>query len=492
MKLKLRYLSDSVIPRFYYAANDSIIGLKISSDVKYTTLFVNINTPINFIPFIFYDGSTADLNDYTRASSRRQSAELDALGAQFMYFIELQDSYWLSGACASIGWTDGSPYDYITHKEIPYLVQSLCEQGLTASSTDKYVYVNWHEDSREFVLYGGYTGPDGLVAASEHTKLVRTMGQLFNGGTGYDGISFYGLKHYFPGVAWGMYNAPRWTYYFGNDVGQYANIWNVSPEQTTQFINHAADVFISDPELVDSIDMLMPSVYSVINSPELNRVHSEQATRLCTAINTKLKAQNKKPKLIIPFITPLYLTSHTLRPYEITIGDSSAPATKYIPPYSFMTNDDMSYETIEPIIENEADGMIIWLSSSYREKQILGRDPKQSEDVPLGEEASWRMGPTAGITNPWSMKSVSRQAISAYENYTRGVCMGITGSRWWWATEVSGATFTPAEWLPLSTNKTAPAAGATSGITAQAMVERILEDSKKRAINVFKTVWDAS
>jgi hypothetical protein len=134
---------------------------------------------------------------------------------------------------------------------------------------------------------------------------------------------------------------------------------------------------------------------------------------------------------------------------------------------------------------------MIWLSNAYRSRQILGRAQSTTEDVAPGTINGPTYSPSEIIPIPYSYKSTSRQAISAHENYIKGVCMGVTGNRWWWSTEVPGSTaLIPKEWLPLSTNKAYPTAGATSGITAIQLVERILEDVKTRTINIFNDLVD--
>ena len=486
MKVKVQEISQIVVPK--YVTNGNILTLKVSDKFKNLILPVKITPPfiskLNFL--LFYDGITGD-GSYTVVEGRKQSAEFNSLGAKFMPFLQLSDSYYLDPT-RTTGWTAGSPYYYVTSKEIPFLVQSLVQQGLTASS-DAYVYINWWEDERDFILYGGYTGPVGQTAAAEHALLSKTMASIIVGGTGSDGSTFFGLKHYFPNVKWGYYNQPKWPYYFGNDVYP-ANIWYQEKiGGITAILNHAADVFLSATDLVNAIDMLMPDVYSAINSQKLNRKRTEQAVSLCKIINNKLVQQGKTPKLIIPFISPIYLTEQTGTPYTINNYEPVFPNDQYTPPDTIMLDDDMLYEQIDPLVYSKSDGATIWVGAAYRAKQILGRGiTGMDEDVPWGTQ-SWRLGPTAGVTSPWSYKSTSRQAISAYYNYINGVCMGITGNRWWWRAGPETETYTPIEWLPLSTNKAYPATGCTSGITATHIVETILEDTKRRTINNFIQSW---
>jgi hypothetical protein len=496
VQVKIKQTTQTIIPK--YVTNGNILTLKITDQFKYLTL------PVKIIPLqidrsnqflIFYDGITADFANYSFTSldqpvtdGRRASQQYDGLGARYMPYLMLSDPYYLDPT-RQTGWTSGSPYDYVTKKEILGLVQCLVGQGIT-STTDCYAYINWHEDSRVFLLFpasgDGYTGPANETQSQQRTILARTMASVLVGGTGSDGITFNGLKSYFPLVKWGFANHPSWPFYFdGGDVYP-SNVWDISEAQKNQIMNHSADVFIRDPEFIDAIDMLMPHAYSPVNNRRFVRKHSEHVVELCKIINQKLVAQGKTPKKIIPFSSPIYLTSQTGYPYTIFNYEPVFPNHQYVPPDTIMLDSDIQYEQADPLVRSGADGTIIWLSTAYRSRQILGRPQYTTEDVPWGE-AAWRRGPTAGITNPWSSKSTSRQAVSAHENYIKGICMGVTGNRWWWAGEVPGATtYTPIEWLPLSTNKAYPAAGATSGITAVEIVQRVLEDVKVRAINMFK------
>lgn len=496
MKVKIQEITNKVTPKYVFDGVKSIFSLKIIDGFKWLTLPVKIISPQidrskQFL--IFYDGITADSATYPFTSldqlvtdGRAPSSVYESMGARFMPYVQLADPYFLDQT-KTAGWTSGSPYNYITKKEVLGLVQSLVLQGIT-STTDGYVYVNWHEDSREFILFpsgNGYTGPANATETQQHTILARTMASVLVGGTGTDGITFNGLKYYFPQIKWGFSDQPKWPFYFGSDVYP-ANIWQISDAQKTQIMNHAANVFLSDPELVDAIDMLMPHAYSPVNNRNFVRRHSEHVVELCKIINNKLVEQGKAPKKIIPMSSPIYLTSQTGYPYTVFNYEPAFPNHQYVPPDTIMLDSDIIYEQADPLVRSGADGTIIWLSNAYRSRQILGRPQSTTEDIPWGD-ASWKIGPTMGVTNPWSPKSTGRQAISAHENYIKGICMGITGNRWWWANELPGVTtHTPVEWLPLSTNKAYPTAGATSGITAAEVVQRVLEDVKTRTINIFK------
>lgn len=459
---------------------------------------------------LFYDGITGSTmnSDGTflynnTQDGRLPSGALDALGARFMVSLSLTDPYFMSGSIANIGWTSGSPFDYITSKEIPYFVQSLVNQGVTTSSTDRYCYINWTEDSREFMLFRGYTGPSGPTEISNHKLLSQTMAKILIGGTGSDGSTFFGLKHYFPGIKWGFYAEPPWPIYFGSGSlkdTRPENIWAATDAERTAYIDHAANVFISDPELMDALDMLMPSCYSTHNAPEINVEHNKQNIRLCNAINDKWIAQNptKLKKLIIPFISPIWFTEASSTRYCIGdafgtrgVNSDALPPRKYVPPHTIGTQSDIRYEAIEPILKEGADGALLWMSTAYRARQIVGRPAFTSEDTILGGYGVTSSCAGGGPTMPWSQKTCARQALNTYKHYIEGICMGITGTRWWWATEASGSTqFTPTVWLPLNTNKADGAVGSTTGMTGFNMVVEVLEGLKRDTLITFKTVWD--
>jgi len=506
MKIKVREILNTIIPKYVYTGTKNIFNLNVTDKFKYLTLSVRITAP--FIDrstrfLLFYDGVTADSATYPFATSltglttegRLPSATYEAMGAKFMPFVLLSDPHFLDPT-RTAGWTAGSPYDYVTKKEISGLVESLVLQGVT-KDTDCYAYINWHEDSRDFILFPnsgvnvGYTGPANATQTQQHTILARTMASVLVGGTGTDGITFNGLKTYFPNVKWGFADHPKWAYYFVLGDVSPSNSYSISNAQKIQIMNRAADVFLSDPELADAIDMFMPHAYSVINNRDFIRRHSEQCVELCKIVNEKLIASGKQPKKIIPLVSPIYLTDQTTYPYTIFNYEPAFPNHQYVPPNTIMLDSDIIYEQADPVVRSGADGAMIWLSNAYRSRQILGRAQSTTEDVAPGTINGPTYSPSEIIPIPYSYKSTSRQAISAHENYIKGVCMGVTGNRWWWSTEVPGSTaLIPKEWLPLGTNKAYPTAGATSGITAIEIVERILEDVKTRTINIFNDLVD--
>ena len=46
-----------------------------------------------------------------------------------------------------------------------------------------------------------------------------------------------------------------------------------------------------------------------------------------------------------------------------------------------MLNDDIIYEQADPVVRSGADGAMIWLSTAFRSRQILGRPQSSIEDV---------------------------------------------------------------------------------------------------------------
>jgi len=231
---------------------------------------------------------------------------------------------------------------------------------------------------------------------------------------------------------------------------------------------------------------------------------------LCVAINNKLTQQGKPTKKIIPFVWPQYDTIATGTPYQaITYA---LYTNEYIPPFTIMTNHDMSYESLDPIVSGGGDGATVWLGGAYRTLQIMGRvvDGENEDTAPQAEWRKWPFlhpgGSTAGI-NQWSDKSLYRQAVSAHYNYMKGVCLGITGNRWWWASagtttaRSAAETYTPLEWLPLGIssepygNKVAfsngaSVTGATSSDATLNIVREVMEDSKYRMLSEFIDLWN--
>jgi hypothetical protein len=284
-------------------------------------------------------------------------------------------------------------------------------------------------------------------------------------------------------------------------------------------MNVAANAFITLTETLDVIDMLMPSVYSTLNSPFQNRTRSIRAVEFCNIINDKLAAQNKSKKLIIPWISPMYNTISTGGPYHDIkyTGTNRKFSQDYIPPFTIMTDNDIKYEQIDPLILTGADGATTFLGAHYRAIGTSGRNVRgNNEDTtPQGSWQRWPFfsGPNGtpigdeqlpgyGGINQWSEKSMTRQAVSAHLNYTNDVNMGVTGNRWWYKENpLTQQTFTPAEWrlagglcfnhaIPAGWNGTDFIPGATSTAETYNLVEGVYVDSIERTINVFVNSWN--
>jgi len=138
---------------------------------------------------------------------------------------------------------------------------------------------------------------------------------------------------------------------------------------------------------------------------------------------------------------------------------------------------------------NGADGATIWLGPNYRYGQIRGRTGiGLPEDISIGVLNPDRKGPT-GATANFTTKDMYRQSVSAYLNYSQGVCMGTTGNRWWYQ-ELAGSTvYTPPEWTPLIQNQPLGASGISSPNT-DTIVRNFLSDTLERNITFYKQVWN--
>jgi len=562
MKIKVREIINSIIPKYVYTGTKNVFNLNITDRFKYLILPVRIVAPVvsgpntNFL--LFYDGGTGPWPwnyDIRVMPGRNDVAAFNALGAQRMPFTQLSDPYylWVEDGLPgqTTGWTNTTPagslrygedydtsaFNFVTTREINGLVRALVLQGVTASDT-KYIYINWFEGQRDIGHYGfgTMTGPSdavdlvtfdsgtsyveqprgvisqnnqGKTQKQNFTELSNTIAKVFDGGTGTDGVYFQGLRYYFPNCKFGVYNWPTWNYYFSDGL----NNLNITNGDLQNRINFYADAFVNGMSAaLNSFDMLMPSFYSALNSPYWNRVRNIQGMSLCVAINNKLTQQGKPTKKIIPFVWPQYDTIATGTPYQDISYAGTPYDYDYIPPFTIMTNDDMSYEALDPIVSEGGDGATVWLGGAYRTLQIMGRavDGQYEDAAPQADFRKWPFlhpgGSTAGI-NQWSDKSLYRQAISAHYNYTRGVCLGITGNRWWWAsagttTAPSAAeTYTPPEWLPLGislapygnkvayTNGTS-VTGATSSDATLNIIREVLEDSKYRMLTEFIDLWN--
>jgi len=565
MKVKIKENISLLNAKYEYVNGENIFTLKITDKYKWLILPVKIipvkiagsEIKYNLHPLlVFYDGDTGGVDhnyDIRAMDGRREFAPYEMMGGKYMPFIQLTDPYylwrydqydgipgvttgWAGGLTASGSLRRGEGYNtnafnYVTSREILGLRRSLALQGVTTDDV-KYIYLNWTEDYRDIggFGFGTMTGPAdtvniintggvtfeqprGLISEDNQGRTVRqnltelafTIAKIFDGGTGTDGVYFQGLRHYFPNCKFGVYNWPPWAYYFSDGTNN-ASVSNINDK-----INFFADAWIKGLSgAIDSFDMWMPSFYCALNSREMNRLRSIQGISACNKINEMLEASGKSKKLIVPFVWPFWYTIATGEPYADAIYNGLQ--YRYTPPNTVMSDEDMSYQQLEPIVAGGGNGATVWQGTSYLKLQILGRATNGLyEDV--APQANWRKwmfkhpgGTTAGV-NQWSSKTMWRQAISAHYNYTRGVCLGITGNRWWWATASKTTTpgpaeqYTPPEWLPLGLslspygNKVkyyngSGDAGATSSYETQKIVEYILEDAKIRAINNFKTLWE--
>lgn len=477
MKVKIQQTTNTVTPKYVFDGVKSIFSLKIIDRFKWLTLPVRITPPLldrsrTFL--LFYDGSV---------EGRTVDSQFASLGAAFMPSLYSTEPFYASAPGYTAGWTAGTPLGHITGNEIRLATNILAGQGLTTSSTG-YIWLNFETPWENYILFSGYTGPSTLSDITNQGIASNFYGKLLKGGMGSDGQTFNGLKQYFPGVSFGIYGQPRWTYYLlGSDI------WTLPESQINSAINFAADIWLGCTALADAVDLLMPSVYSGLNAPEANRLFSRQNVKLAKKINEKLEQAGKGKKKIIPFIAPVYYTDQTGSPYIPVNYGPGYMEFKYIPPYTIFLDQDSRHECIEPVVQEGADGLIVWNGDDYpvltATRTVFA--PGVAEDTVISSgSGSWRQGPTAGVPNPWSYRAIQRQAISAHENYTRGVCMGITGNRWWWRAGPETETYTPPEWKPLGVN---PIQGSTTSATTLNMVKRIYTDAIYRQLNLAKTIW---
>jgi len=514
---------------------------------------------------IFYDGSTGGITqiyDIRQMSGggRAPVAAYEAMGAKYMPYVQNIDPYYLwyydkiDGIPGlTTGWKGGltangslrfgegyntNAFNYVTSREIDNIVRLLVLQGVTASKTE-YIYINWFEDHRDVghFGFGVMTGPtdsvdiisttvdnngitfqqpqalisqdnQGRTVRQNFTELAYTIAKIFDGGTGTDGVYFHGLRHYFPKCKFGVYNWPVWGYYFqdgsGNVLGNNVSVANIQSK-----IDFYADAWIKGMSgAIDSFDMWMPSFYSSLNSPDMNRIRVIQGVSACVKINELLSAAGKPKKLIIPFVSVFYNTIATGNPYSRQTYETEY---YYTPPWTIQTDANINYEQLQPIMNGGGNGIAIWQNTATNRWIVAGRITNgQNEDTaPQPEWRKWMFnhpgGTTAGI-NQWSDKTMLRQAISAQYNYLKGVCLGATGNRWWWATASQNTfagpveQYTPSEWLPLGLslapygNKVAyyngtADRGATSSFETQQIIDYVLEDAKVRMIQTAKSLW---
>ena len=528
---------------------------------------------------IFYDGEEAKLdamtnpdNDFSHMTRRQNVPELDAIGARRMPFTCGADPWWLTtqkfrvnsttpnnglnwrgyyggglpGTCPDSRWAhcyqkiseglDVKAFNYVTQDEIDWMAQALVLQGITATSSE-YIYLNWHEDYRDFPLFPGMTGPTdnvhivnisgqniqlpravmsenntGRTEKQNYLEFGKYIGSLLAGGTGSDGKAFNGLKHYFPKCLFGFYNHPNWGYYFPSGTPYW--IMTGTKAQIRNSMNVAADAFVSYLQAGNfAIDLLMPSIYTALNNPDANAERSKQSVEFCNIINDKLAELGVERKLIIPWISPQHNTIATGGPY--TSGNGNV----WTPPSTQMTRDEMQYQMIDPIVKSGADGATIWIGSGYRATLAMGRDTRPwingvrrdyigqyEDDAPQSDWQKWFYlhpnGTTAGV-NQWSDKTMLRHSIAAHYTWTKEPeLMGITGNRWW---PEMPTKYVPAAWMPLHSplkdfkitgqtapygNRVLPCPGSTSPDSVMSMVVEVLGSVKKDLVEVFIDRWN--
>lgn len=560
MKIKILEHNFSSAPKFKYFGVRSILEIDIKDKLKFITLPVGVgavNNPwdLNYVPsiasdlLIFHDGAPGvPIGYYSYAPELPYQGHIDR-GSQYMYTLQIGDPYYAYREKygvydVSYGWTAGTPFDWFTEKQIWGWKEKLEKLGATPE-TKGYAYINWTEDHRDMLQFEGWKGPGegmkpgeaGKVYVSsgtqirsleEYDRFQKAVAKHFIGGTASDTGEFvHGLRHYFPGISFGIYNSPRW-WMNGDEMvyGDKGMVEDRIDSTAEKIVNHA-------PDFLDAVQMLMPDIYSIVNSAVTIRCRSAQGTMLAKKINEKLIARGKQPKQIIAFITPFSWTDHTGGPYwtsKYTVNSNSFVSKKYNvfkvnwnyePPYTRLLSEDLAYRMIEPAIEEGADGAIIWMGQSYRLKQIAGRTlycnpspipcyedevlsgpvlnpngtPKLDAAGNLQWTSSWRKGITMQPTI-WSEKDCWRQSISADLNYQAGVCMGITGNRWWY-NELKGSTLhTPPEWLPLQGrerfgygNQPIGSTGMSSPATIQ-LIDQYLTGVVTNTIEVWKSNWN--
>ncbi|NBV14922.1 MAG: hypothetical protein EBS07_12825, partial [Sphingobacteriia bacterium] len=316
-------------------------------------------------------------------------------------------------------------------------------------------------------------------------KTVTTWSKILLGGTGTnsvgvpDGTTFLGIKQAFPGISWGWYNQPgTFPYYISGTP-----LTQITDTQLETITDFAAEQWVNNlGNWSTNLDLLMPSLYISVTEKDLEKAHTKWSIKLCKKINQKFITKGVSPKPIVPFVSPITQTQASSTPYAKNVSQT------YMPPQSILTNDQMKEWFLQQLVDENVDGIQIWQNMAYGAKTIIGRQlysgsfvasgytyPFCFEEQPIGysgpafapcagnPQNSWRKGPDGITPNPFSWRTLGRQAISAYSNYIKGVYMGITANFWWY-NEISGSTLnTPPEWTPLNQNKVW---GMTAGVTA--------------------------
>jgi IPT/TIG domain len=405
--------------------------------------------------------------------------------------------YELAGG-SEIGWNSG---DWVLKKSdvikgVTFLATTF---GLTASTTNEYIFLDFETVPGTDSMIIGFTGASNSAELFGQTSANKYMSEWILGRTLGGGITFDGLRHYFPGCKFGSYG-PSW---YPNDVA-----FTDGSTALNNKIDFLANNLVTNcRSFLDAYDVYAPSVYSVTGNKKMCRWINAQNVRLYNKINSLLGTT----KAIIPWTSPFYWTNSTCNAY-VNQTFANGFALEYTPPGTIMLDTDFNYEQAEPLILSGAKGAIVWSHYKYRGEQMIGRSVAAPEDNLEGYQLT--VPPTTlsnrdtvghnvkncrqwpehtsdpsrgGTASLWSFKANWRQAISAHENYIQGRDMGITGNRWWWK-EIPGSTvYTPLDWGNLDIN---PAPGHITGITGSNLTKKTYSDAVFRSINTLKNTYN--
>lgn len=391
-------------------------------------------------------------------------AYYDNLGAKYMPSIYQGEVKSIWGDIVSNGITISSIEAGLTGGNITSAVSVLTSQGITSSSR-AHIILHLQNPWLEKLIFNGYTGPKTALEISDNNKAVSFYDNFLSGGVGTDSISFNGLKSYFPSSKFGIANVPGFDNLYPAYPDPYYNdlreIWGYSESQRNDIIDQIANTYVTDNlNLIDSIDILMPIIYPTLNSTGANEFIAKHKIKICNAINSKLTSK----KEIIPIISPFYWTNLSAIPYVTGGADIYGFTFEAIPPYTVLTETESKQQQYTPVLEEEADGIVVWgavkgLYSGGLLGQTVGIPPGvvNFNDIPTNFQG------ITGITNGYSYKSLWRQAISAHLNFVGG---SAPNNRWIY----EGVTFyTPNEWLPLEQNNP----GSTSSVSTTTQINNL-------------------
>ena len=454
---------------------------------------------------VFHDEKNLTLNTTIDAAVKKRDEFLifyddDVFAEDEIKFKSVggKKMYELAGG-PEIGWNSG---DWVLKKSdvikgVTFLATTF---GLTASTTNEYIFLDFETvPGTDSMILSGFTGASNSAELFGQTSASKYMSEWILGRTLGGGITFDGLRHYFPGCKFGSYG-PSW---YPNDVA-----FTDGSAALNNKIDFLANNLVTNcRSFLDAYDVYSPSVYSVTGNKKMCRWINAQNVRLYNKINSLLGTT----KAIIPWTSPFYWTNSTCNAY-VNQTFANGFALEYTPPGTIMLDTDYIYEQAEPLILSGAKGAIVWSHYKYRGEQIIGRSGVQPEDNLEGyvltdppttlsnrdtvghTVKSCRQWPEhtsdpsrGGTASLWSFKANWRQAISAHENYIKGRDMGITGNRWWYK-EISGSTvYTPLDWGNLDIN---PADGHITGITGSNLTKKTYSDAVYRSINTLKNTYN--